>query len=128
MIQTQTKLKVIDNSGAKLSQCIKVLGGYKKRTAKVGDTIVVSIKKIKTNTTSKTKSKIKKGSVNKAIVLRTKKWTSRKDGSSIRFSENSVLTLNAQNQPIGTRILGVIPNELKRYKGARITSLASGIL
>ena len=66
--------------------------------------------------------------MNKAIVLRTKKWTSRKDGSSIRFSENSVLTLNAQNQPIGTRILGVIPNELKRYKGARITSLANGIL
>jgi len=128
MIQTQTKLKVIDNSGAKLSQCIRILGGYKNKTAGVGDTIVVSIKKVKTNNNLGTKSKIKKGSVNKAVILRTKKWTSRKDGSSIRFDENAILTLNQQGQPVGTRVLGIIPNELKRYKGARITSLSNGIL
>ena len=93
MIQTQTKLKVIDNSGAKLGQCIKVLGGYRKN-AKVGDTIVLSVKKIKTAIGVNAKAKVKKGSVNKAVILRTKKPTLRKDGSSIRFMENAALVLN----------------------------------
>ena len=129
MIQTQTKLKVIDNSGAKLGQCIKVLGGYRKKNAKVGDTIVLSVKKkIKTAIGVNAKAKVKKGSVNKAVILRTKKPTLRKDGSSIRFMENAALILNQQGQPVGTRVLGVIPKELKSHKGARITSLAAGVL
>jgi len=127
MIQTQTKLKIIDNSGAKVSQCIKVLGGYRKKTATVGDTIVVSIKKVKTGI-SNTKSKIRKGQVTKALVLQTKKAIHRKDGSSLRFKDNSALILNQQGQPSGTRVLGVIPKEIKRYKQARVTSLAPGIL
>ena len=128
MIQTQTKLKVIDNSGAKLGQCIKVLGGYRKKNAKVGDTIVLSVKKVKTAIGVNAKAKVKKGSVNKAVILRTKKPTLRKDGSSIRFMENAALVLNQQGQPVGTRVLGVIPKELKSHKGARITSLAAGVL
>ena len=128
MIQTQTKLKIIDNSGAKLAQCIKVLGGYRKKNAKVGHRIVISVKKVRTNTGLNTKAKVKKGSVNKAIILRTKKATLRKDGSSIRFMENAALVLNQQGQPLGTRVLGVIPKELKRYKDARIVSLATGVL
>jgi len=127
MIQTQTKLKIIDNSGAKVSQCIKVLGGYRKKTAKVGDTIVVSIKKVKTGN-SNTKSKIRKGHVTKALVLQTKKAIHRKDGSSLRFKDNSALILNQQGQPSGTRVLGVIPKEIKQYKQARVASLAPGIL
>ena len=113
MIQTQTKLKIIDNSGAKVSQCIKVLGGYRKKTATVGDTIVVSIKKVKTGI-SNTKSKIRKGQVTKALVLQTKKAIHRKDGSSLRFKDNSALILNQQGQPYGTRVLGVIPKETKK--------------
>ena len=128
MIQTQSKLKVTDNSGGKEAQCIKVLGGYQKRYAKVGDQIVVTIKKAKTPVGRNLKAKVKKGSVNKAILIRTKKSIRRKDGSSLNFAENATLLLNAQEQPIGTRIIGPIPYELKRYKGIRLASLASGII
>jgi len=128
MIQTQSKLKVTDNSGGKIAQCIKVLGGYQKRYAKVGDQIVVTVKKAKTPVGLNLKAKVKKGSVNKAILIRTKKPTRRKDGSSISFAENATLLLNAQEQPVGTRIIGPIPYELKKYKGIRLASLASGIL
>lgn len=128
MIQTQSKLKVTDNSGGKIAQCIKVLGGYQKRYAKVGDQIVVTVKKAKTPVGRNLKAKVKKGSVNKAILIRTKKSTRRKDGSSISFAENATLLLNAQEQPVGTRIIGPIPYELKKYKGIRLASLASGII
>ena len=109
-------------------QCIKVLGGYRKRYAKVGDQIVVTVKKAKTPVGRNLKAKVKKGSVNKAILIRTKKPTKRKDGSSISFAENATLLLNAQEQPVGTRIIGPIPYELKKYKGIRLASLASGII
>lgn len=128
MIQTQSKLKVTDNSGGKIVQCIKVLGGYRKRYAKVGDQIVVTVKKAKTPVGRNLKAKVKKGSVNKAILIRTKKPTKRKDGSTISFAENATLLLNAQEQPVGTRIIGPIPYELKKYKGIRLASLASGII
>jgi large subunit ribosomal protein L14 len=128
MIQTQSKLKVTDNSGGKIVQCIKVLGGYRKRYAKVGDQIVVTVKKAKTPVGRNLKAKVKKGSVNKAILIRTKKPTNRKDGSNISFAENATLLLNTQEQPVGTRIIGPIPYELKKYKGIRLASLASGII
>jgi large subunit ribosomal protein L14 len=128
MIQTQSKLKVTDNSGGKIAQCIKVLGGYQKRYARTGDQIVVAVKKAKIPVGRNLKVKVKKGSVNKAILIRTKKPLQRKDGSSISFAENATLLLNAQEQPVGTRIIGPIPYELKRYKGIRLASLASGII
>jgi|TARA_B110000977_G_C11051121_1_gene482355 large subunit ribosomal protein L14 len=128
MIQTQSKLKVTDNSGGKIAQCIKVLGGYQKRYARTGDQIVVAVKKAKIPVGRNLKVKVKKGSVNKAILIRTRKPLQRKDGSSISFAENATLLLNAQEQPVGTRIIGPIPYELKRYKGIRLASLASGII
>tara|TARA_B100000768_G_C11231429_1_gene355242 strand:- start:523 stop:909 length:387 start_codon:yes stop_codon:yes gene_type:complete len=128
MIQTQSKLKVTDNSGGKIAQCIKVLGGYQKRYARTGDQIVVAVKKAKIPVGRNLKAKVKKGSVNKAILIRTRKPLQRKDGSSISFAENATLLLNAQEQPVGTRIIGPIPYELKRYKGIRLASLASGII
>tara|TARA_B110000091_G_scaffold9823_1_gene9369 strand:- start:43 stop:429 length:387 start_codon:yes stop_codon:yes gene_type:complete len=128
MIQTQSKLKVTDNSGGKIAQCIKVLGGYQKRYARTGDQIVVAVKKAKIPVGRNLKVKVKKGSVNKAILIRTKKPLQRKDGSSISFAENATLLLNAQEQPVGTRIIGPIPYELKKYKGIRLASLASGII
>ena len=128
MIQTQSKLKVTDNSGGKIAQCIKVLGGYQKRYARTGDQIIVAVKKAKIPVGRNLKAKVKKGSVNKAILIRTRKPLQRKDGSSISFAENATLLLNAQEQPVGTRIIGPIPYELKRYKGIRLASLASGII
>jgi large subunit ribosomal protein L14 len=128
MIQTQSKLKVTDNSGGKIAQCIKVLGGYQKRYARTGDQIVVAVKKAKIPVGRNLKVKVKKGSVNKAILIRTKKPLQRKDGSSISFAENATLLLNAQEQPVGTRIIGPIPYELKKYKGIRLASLGSGII
>ena len=128
MIQTQSKLKVTDNSGGKIAQCIKVLGGYQKRYARTGDQIVVAVKKAKIPVGRNLKAKVKKGSVNKAILIRTRKPLQRTAGSSISFAENATLLLNAQEQPVGTRIIGPIPYELKRYKGIRLASLASGII
>ena len=107
---------------------IEVLGGYKKRYAKVGDQIVVTVKKAKAPVGRNSKTKVKKGSVNKAILIRTKKSIKRKDGSSIKFAENATLLLNGQGQPIGTRLIGPVPYELKKYKGVRLASLASGII
>ena len=98
MIQMQTALEVADNSGAKKVMCIKVLGGSRRRYASVGDVIVVSVKEALPN------SKVKKGDVHKAVVVRTRKELGRPDGSYIRFDENSAVLLNNQNEPIGTRI------------------------
>jgi len=122
MIQTQTKLKVADNSGAKLLLCIKVLGGSKRRYASVGDIITVSVKEAIPN------SKVKKGSVMRAVIVRTKKEILRGDGSYIKFDDNSAVLINQQNEPIGTRIFGPVARELRAKKFMKIISLAPEVL
>jgi len=122
MIQTQTKLKVADNSGAKLLLCIKVLGGSKRRYASVGDIITVSVKEAIPN------SKVKKGSVMRAVIVRTKKEILRGDGSYIKFDDNSAVLINQQNEPIGTRIFGPAARELRAKKFMKIISLAPEVL
>ena len=107
MIQQQTVLNVSDNSGAKLVKCIKVLGGFKKKTAKIGDIIVVSVSKLRNK--SKKTSKVKKGEVLKALIIRTKFKKSKSDGSFMWFGNNSVSLLNKQNKPIASRVLGPLP-------------------
>ena len=107
MIQMQTKLIAADNSGAKKLQCIKVLGGSRRRYARLGDVIVVSVKESIPN------SKVKKGSVVKAVVVRTKKETKRPDGTYVRFDDNSAVLINPANEPIGTRIFGPVARELR---------------
>ena len=107
MIQTQTKLKVADNSGAKSLQCIKVLGGSKRRYASVGDIIVVSVKEAIPN------SKVKKGDVMRAVIVRTSKEIHRTDGSYIKFDDNSAVLISQQKEPIGTRIFGPVARELR---------------
>ena len=122
MIQTETKLRVADNSGAKVVLCIKVLGGSKRRYASVGDIIVVTIKEAMPN------SKVKKGSVMKAVVVRTAKEIRRLDGSYIKFDDNSAVLINDQNEPIGTRIFGPVARELRAKKFMKIISLAPEVL
>jgi large subunit ribosomal protein L14 len=122
MIQTQSVLEVADNSGAKKVMCIKVLGGSRRRYATVGDIIVVSIKEAMPN------SKVKKGDVAKAVVVRTKRESRRVDGSYIRFDENSAVLINAQKEPIGTRIFGPVGRELRFKKFMKIISLAPEVL
>jgi large subunit ribosomal protein L14 len=122
MIQTETKLKVADNSGAKLLLCIKVLGGSKRRYATVGDVIVVSIKEAMPN------SKVKKGDVMKAVIVRTKKEVARVDGSYIKFDDNSAVLITQQNEPIGTRIFGPVARELRAKNFMKIVSLAPEVL
>ena len=122
MIITETKLNVADNSGAKLVQCIKVLGGSKRRSASIGDLIVVSVKEAIPN------GKVKKGEVTRAVVVRTKKGVSRKDGSTIRFDKNSAVLLTKEGEPIGTRIFGPVTRELRLKKFTKIISLAPEVL
>ena len=122
MIQMETVLSVADNSGAKTVKCIKVLGGSKRRYARIGDVIVVAVQ------TAMPNGRIKKGDVHKAVVVRTKKETSRPDGSVIRFDTNSAVLLNNQNQPVGTRIFGPVARELRARKYMRIVSLAPEVL
>ena len=122
MIQMQSKLVVADNSGAQLVQCIKVLGGSKRKTASVGDVIVVSIKK------AVPRGKVKKGSVAKAVIVRTAKEISREDGSAIRFDTNACVLVNNQNELIGTRIFGPVPRELRGQGFMKIISLAPEVL
>ena len=122
MIQMESVLDVADNSGAKTVKCIKVLGGSKRRYARIGDVIVIAVQ------TAMPNGKIKKGEVHKAVVVRTKKETTRKDGSIIRFDTNSAVLLNAQLQPIGTRIFGPVARELRGRKFMRIVSLAPEVL
>jgi large subunit ribosomal protein L14 len=114
MIQQQTILKVADNSGAKTVKCIKVLGGFKKRYACLGDIIVVSVQQLRNK--SKKTSKVLKGGVFRALVIRTKTQYKKKDGSSFVLNENSVTLMNKQGNPIGTRILGPVPKILKKKK------------
>jgi len=122
MIQMQTFLDVADNSGAKKLMCIKVLGGSKRKYASVGDIIVVSIKEAIPG------SKVKKGEVSKAVVVRTAKEIPRPDGSYIRFDGNSAVLINAQMEPVGTRIFGPVARELRARKFMKIISLAPEVL
>ena len=122
MIQMQTNLDVADNSGARRVQCIKVLGGSKRRTASVGDVIVVSIKE------AIPRGKVKKGDVYDAVVVRTRKGVRRPDGSLIRFDANAAVLLNNKQEPIGTRIFGPVTRELRSEKFMKIVSLAPEVL
>ena len=126
MIQQQTILKVADNSGAKTVKCIKVLGGFKKRYAKLGDIVVVSVQQLRNK--SKKTSKVSKGEVFRALVVRTKKRYQKKDGSSFFLQENAVALINKQGNPIGTRILGPIPKVLKKTKFMKFVSLSIGLI
>jgi len=122
MIQVQSILDVADNSGARKVFCIKVLGGSKRRYAHIGDVIVVSIRDALPN------SKVKKGAVMKAVVVRTRKGLRRDDGSLIRFDTNSAVLIDNQQQPIGTRIFGPVARELRAKKFLKIISLAPEVL
>ncbi|MFP4346820.1 MAG: 50S ribosomal protein L14 [Thermodesulfobacteriota bacterium] len=122
MIQAESRLKVADNSGAKIVYCIKVLGGSRRRYASIGDIIVVSVKEAIPN------AKVKKGDVLKAVVVRTKKELKRPDGSFIRFDENSAVLINPNKEPIGTRIFGPVARELRAKRFMKIISLAPEVL
>jgi len=122
MIQMRTILDVADNSGAKSVQCIKVLGGSRRRYAALGDVIVVSIKEALPG------AKVKKGDTAKAVVVRTKREWSRPDGSYIKFDGNSAVLINAQLEPVGTRIFGPVARELRAKKFMKIISLAPEVL
>lgn len=122
MIQRESRLNVADNSGAKEVLCIGILGGSKKRYARVGDQIVVTVK------SAIPSSEVKKGTVTKAIVVRTKKEIRRKDGSYIRFDDNAVVLMNAAGELRGTRIFGPIPRELRETNYMKIISLAPEVL
>lgn len=122
MIQHMSRLEVADNSGAKRVMCIKVLGGTKRRYARLGDIIVVTVKEAAPDGT------IKKGTVAKAVVVRTKKEQRRPDGSYIRFDRNSVVLINAEGEPVGTRIFGPVARELRWKDYMKIISLAPEVL
>ncbi len=122
MIQHMTVLDVADNSGAKSVMCIKVLGGSKRRYASIGDVIVVTVKE------AIPRSKVKKGDVRRAVVVRTKKAIMRGDGSVIRFDSNSAVIINDAKEPIGTRIFGPVARELRGKKYVKIISLAPEVL
>lgn len=122
MIQVQTVLDVADNSGAKRLLCVKVLGGSKRKYASVGDIIVVSVREAAPN------SKVKKGDVARAVIVRTAKELTREDGSYIRFDDNSAVLVNKDKEPIGTRIFGPVARELRAKKFMRIISLAPEVL
>jgi len=122
MIQALTKLAVADNSGAKKLRCVKVLGGSKKMSAGIGDIIVVSV------ISAMPKGKVKKGSVHKAIVVRTVKEIKRADGSTIKFGSNAAVLLNKEGEPTGTRVFGPVPRELRAKNYMKIISLAPEVL
>lgn len=122
MIQMQTMLSVADNSGAKRVMCIKVLGGSKRKYASIGDIIVVTVKEAIPN------GKVKKGDILKAVIVRTAKEIGRPDGTYIRFDDNSAVLINAQMEPIGTRIFGPVARELRAKKFMKIVSLAPEVL
>ena len=122
MIQMQSNLDIADNSGARRVQCIKVLGGSKRKVAVVGDVIVVSV------TEAKPRGRVKKGEVLKAVIVRTAKEIRRVDGSAIRFDRNAAVLINNQNEPIGTRIFGPVTRELRAKQLMKIVSLAPEVL
>ena len=122
MIQMQSNLDVADNSGARRVQCIKVLGGSGRKTAAVGDVIVVSIKE------AIPRGRVKKGDVHRAVIVRTSKEVRRNDGTCIRFDKNAAVLVNKSNEPIGTRIFGPVTRELRNRKFMKIVSLAPEVL
>lgn len=122
MIQMQSVMTAADNSGAKKLQCIKVLGGSKRRLASIGDIVVVSVKEALPN------SKVKKGQVRRAVIVRTKKEVRRADGSYIKFDENSAVLIDNSNEPVGTRIFGPVARELRARRFMKIVSLAPEVL
>ncbi len=122
MIQQQTRMKVADNSGAKEVMCIKVIGGSKRRYAAVGDIVVVSVK------TALPTSKVKKGEVAKAVIVRTVQSIRRPDGTYIKFDDNAAVLINAAKEPIGTRIFGPVARELRAKQFVKIVSLAPEVL
>ncbi|MBW2019433.1 MAG: 50S ribosomal protein L14 [Deltaproteobacteria bacterium] len=122
MIQTESMLHVADNSGAKKLYCIRVLGGSRRRYARIGDIIIVAVKEAIPN------AKVKKGDVMRAVVVRTKKELRRPDGSYIKFDDNSAVLINQQREPIGTRIFGPVARELRAKKFMKIISLAPEVL
>ncbi len=122
MIQVESNLEVADNSGARRVQCIKVLGGSRRRYATVGDVIVVSIKE------AIPRGRVKKGDVHRAVIVRTAKPIRRADGTAIRFDRNAAVLINNQNEPIGTRIFGPVTRELRAKNHMKIVSLAPEVL
>jgi large subunit ribosomal protein L14 len=122
MIQMQTNLEVADNSGARRVQCIKVLGGSKRKSASVGDVIVVSVKD------AIPRGRVKKGEIYRAVIVRTAKEIRRSDGTSIRFDRNAAVLINPQGEPIGTRIFGPVTRELRAKRYMKIISLAPEVL
>ncbi len=122
MIQEQTVLKIIDNTGAKVAQCFRVLGGTRKRYARIGDIVVVAIKK------AEPRKIVKKHDVVRAVIVRQKKEYKRKDGSYVRFDENAAVIINEKKEPKGNRIFGPIPREIEEKGFAKIASLASDII
>ncbi len=122
MIQVQTELNVADNTGAKIVECIKVLGGSKQRYASIGDLIVISVKEAIPN------GKVKKGSVHRAVIVRTKKAIYRNDGSAVKFDNNAVVITDEKGEPIGTRIFGPVTRELRTKGQTKIISLAPEVL
>ena len=122
MIQVQTELSVADNTGARVVECIKVLGGSKRRTASVGDQIVVSVKDAIPN------GKVKKGEVHKAVIVRTKYSIHRKDGSKVKFDNNAAVIVDEKGEPMGTRIFGPVTKELRSKGQTKIISLAPEVL
>lgn len=122
MVQHYTKLNVADNTGARKVQCIKVLGGTRRRYGSVGDIIVVSIKSAVPG------GNVRKGEISKAVVVRTKKEIGRQDGSYVRFDDNAVVLINEQNEPKGTRIFGPVARELREKQFMKIVSLAPEVL
>ena len=122
MIQMQTNLKVADNSGARRVQCIKVLGGSKRKTASVGDVIVVSVKD------AIPRGRVKKGDVRRAVIVRTAKDIRRPDGTTIRFDDNAAVLISQQGEPIGTRIFGPVTRELRGKEFMKIISLAPEVI
>ena len=122
MIQMQSNLEVADNSGARMVECIKVLGGSKRKTAGIGDIIVVSIKE------AIPRGRVKKGDIHRAVIVRTAKEIRRADGSIIRFDKNAAVLINTQSEPIGTRIFGPVTRELRAKQFMKIISLAPEVL
>ncbi len=122
MIQVQTELMVADNTGARRIECIKVLGGSKRRYASIGDTIVVAIKE------AMPKGKVKKGTVHRAVVVRTKKGIYREDGSKVKFDTNAAVLTDEKGEPLGTRIFGPVTRELRSKGQMKIISLAPEVL
>jgi large subunit ribosomal protein L14 len=122
MINVNTKVKIVDNSGAKIGQCIKIYGGSKVNVASIGDTILVAIKEVRSP------DKVKKGDISKAIVVRINTNVTRSNGLTIRLYENAVILINNKGEPLGTRIFGLIPAELRYKKQIKILSLATNII